>query len=80
MSIYHEICSKEKEGTAEGQTLIREKFFLKTQNSNKECDVKELERLKKELDEIEHKEEIEAAREMMAKYKLEGEKPTCFFC
>ena len=50
------------------------------QNSNEENDAKELERLKHELYEIENKEEVEAARKSMAKYKLEEEKPMSFFC
>ena len=43
-------------------------------------DVEELERLKHELNGIENKEEVDAARKAMARYKLEGEMPTSFFC
>ena len=52
----------------------------RVQNSNVDKDMEELERLIHKLNEIETKEEVNAARKAMARYKLEGEKPMSFFC
>ena len=50
------------------------------QNSVGTDNLKELKPLNQCLDDIETKEDKEAARKAMARYKLEGEKPTQFFC
>ena len=52
----------------------------KIQNSNEEEDVYKVDILKKFLQDLIDHEDNEAAIQMLAKYHLEGEKPTKFFC
>ena len=50
------------------------------QNSDKENDIERVNVLKEEVQKMEDERDMESARRFLAKYQLEGEKPTNFFC
>ena len=55
-----------------------EKRIDEIQNSNREEDNLELEKCKKELQDLVDEGDMEEARKSLAKYNLEGERPTVF--
>ena len=69
----HELEDKEKISKLESE-------LDRLQNSNKEEDIKRVEFLKEEVQNIKDEHELLSARRYFAKRNLESEKPTKFFC
>ena len=52
----------------------------KIQDSNQSKDVAKLQLLNKVIQDVEDRDDMEKATQMLARYNLEGERPTEFFC
>ena len=73
---YKALKKREKELLLNG---LKVKIY-KIQDLNAEVDIEKLEALKKVMQDVIDSDDMESAMQMLAKYNLEGEKPTWFFC